>query len=216
VAPHHRLHTGCVRPENHPQAHLVGTLRHGKCHHAVHSHRHGRGQQSLDGLLLAATPFNPALSLVGDRNLDQLARGRNAASQYRRRAERVCIEPGRYGAIETLKNTLGSYLSAEPGDGDFGDNSLWGLRVVQSNSMPVGQFLCGDFVDGAMLLDRMAATVELSTENVDTFVRNLVTIRAEERVALLTFAPWAFVKSTLTAPGTGQATEGRIKGPVAK
>ena len=70
----------------------------------------------------------------------------------------------------------------------------------------------GDFVNGCTLLDRMAATVELSTENSDNFVRNLVTIRAEERVALLTFAPWSFVKGVFAAGTTTQASQGVFSG----
>ena len=96
--------------------------------------------------------------------------------------------------IETLKNPLGSYLTNEPGDADFADSNLWGLQVVVSNSMPAGQFVCGDFRNGCMLLDRMAATVELSTEHSDYFTRNLIALRCEGRVSLLVFAPWAFVK----------------------
>jgi HK97 family phage major capsid protein len=88
---------------------------------------------------------------------------------------------------------------------------LWGLQVVVSNSMPAGQFVVGDFRNGAMLLDRMASTVEVSTEHADFFTRNLIAVRCEERVALLTFAPWAFVKGSFAAPGT--ATSGSFTGP---
>ncbi len=168
----------------------------------------GAAAGQLDGLLPAATPFNPALSLTGDTNLDILARAETQLLSADVEPTAFILNPLDMSYIETLKTTFGSYLANEPGDGDFGDDTLWGLKVVRSNSMPVGQFLVGDFLNGCMLLDRMAATVELSTENSDNFVRNLVTIRAEERVALLTFAPWAFVKGAFAA-GT-QATRGDL------
>jgi HK97 family phage major capsid protein len=173
----------------------------------------GAANGQLDGLLPAATAFNPALSLAGDTNLDLLNRAETQLLTSDVQPTAFVLNPLDMSYIETLKTTLGSYLANEPGDGDFGDSVLWGLPVVQSNSMPAGQFVVGDFRTGCTLLDRMTATVELSTENADNFVRNLVTIRAEERVALLTFSPWSFVKGTFAAPGT--ATSGTITGPKA-
>jgi HK97 family phage major capsid protein len=170
----------------------------------------GAANGQLDGLLPAATAFNPALSLAGDTNLDMLARAETQLLSADVVPTAFVLNPLDMSYLETLKTTFGSYLANEPGDGDFGDSVLWGLPVVQSNTMPVGQFLVGDFLNGITLLDRQASTVELSTENQDNFVRNLITIRCEERVALLTFAPWAFVKGTFTPPAGTMATRGDI------
>src|SRR5215467_10203409 len=112
------------------------------------------------------------------------------------------------GKIELLKDTTGRYLLNEPGDADFADTTMWGLQVVVSNSMPANQFLLGDFLNGCALFDRQSGTVEIATEHADYFTRNLVAIRAEERVALLIFAPWAFVTGTACAVRrTGQGQE---------
>ena len=56
-----------------------------------------------------------------------------------------------------------------------------------------GEFLAGAFRTGAQLFDREDANVVISTENVDDFEKNMVSIRCEERVALAVKRPEAFV-----------------------
>jgi len=46
-------------------------------------------------------------------------------------------------------------------------------------------------------VDRQQATVQLSTEDSTNFQKNLVTIRAEERLALTVPLPLTLVKGTL-------------------
>lgn len=46
---------------------------------------------------------------------------------------------------------------------------------------------------GAQIFDRWASRVEVATENEDDFVKNLVTILAEERLALAVYRPEAFI-----------------------
>jgi HK97 family phage major capsid protein len=73
---------------------------------------------------------------------------------------------------------------------------LWGRPVVATQAMTVDTALVGAFKLGAQIFDREDANVVISTENSDDFVRNLVTIRAEERLALAVYRPAAFVKNT--------------------
>jgi len=74
---------------------------------------------------------------------------------------------------------------------------LWGLPVILSNSISAGTFLLGAFDMGAEIKDRMQATVEVSRENSDNFVKNMITILAEERIALVVYRPAAFITGSL-------------------
>jgi hypothetical protein len=53
-----------------------------------------------------------------------------------------------------------------------------------------------DFEGSARLYDRWQARVEISTEDRDNFVRNLVTILAEERIGLAVKRTTGFTKGS--------------------
>ena len=68
--------------------------------------------------------------------------------------------------------------------------------MVETQSMGVGKFLTGAFDLGAQLFDREQSSVMTGFEN-DDFTRNLITILAEERLALAVYRPEAFIYGTL-------------------
>lgn len=70
---------------------------------------------------------------------------------------------------------------------------LWRLNVVDTVAMQEGTFLLGAFGTGAKLYDREQVNISVSTENRDFFERNAVTLRAEERLALVVDRPESFV-----------------------
>jgi HK97 family phage major capsid protein len=71
--------------------------------------------------------------------------------------------------------------------------TLFGLRTVATPSMSAGHFLVGQFAVGAALFDRMSATIEVSREHSDWFIKNLVAILCEERLALVCYRGDAFI-----------------------
>jgi hypothetical protein len=70
------------------------------------------------------------------------------------------------------------------------------LPVVETQAQTIDVFTVGAFKMGAQIFDREDANVEISTEDEDNFIKNLVTIRAEERLALAVYRPQAFIKGT--------------------
>jgi HK97 family phage major capsid protein len=65
--------------------------------------------------------------------------------------------------------------------------------VVQSYSFEPGDFMVGAFKLAATLFDREEAQILVSNEDQDNFVRNLVTVLCEERLALAVTRPAAFI-----------------------
>lgn len=90
----------------------------------------------------------------------------------------------------------GKFLSAGPWA--MGPRTLWGVPILESDGIAAGTALVGDF-SKAVLWDREQTTVTLSNSHADFFVRNLVAILAEERVAFGVTRPTAFVKAALAA-----------------
>jgi len=112
----------------------------------------------------------------------------------------VILNPTDEAKIEMMKTTFGSYVLNDRAPREDGLMRLWGLPVVTTPNMAVGDFLVGAFPGNCTLFDRETVTVEIAFQNEDDFVRNLVTIRAEERVAFAVFTPQAFVKGPFQCP----------------
>lgn len=86
------------------------------------------------------------------------------------------------------------------GGGPFGATQprLWGLPVIESEAMPVGTAVVADWRK-AVLWDREQVNVSITDSHADFFIRNLIAILAEERVAFGVIRPSAFVEIDLTA-----------------
>ena len=75
---------------------------------------------------------------------------------------------------------------------------LWRMPVVPSNAMPQGEFLIGDFRRAATIYDRMEAEVLVSSEDRDNFIKNMLTVRGEKRLALAITMPSAMIYGTFS------------------
>lgn len=104
----------------------------------------------------------------------------------------VVLHPTDWATIELTKDTTGRHIIGNPQN--QAEPRLWRLPVVETQAMTVDKFLTGAFNLGAQVFDREDANVEISTEDSDNFRKNLVTVRAEERLALATYRPEAFIK----------------------
>lgn len=110
----------------------------------------------------------------------------------------VVVNPADWGAMELRREGAGTgaYLYGAPGT--HGSLSPFGVSVVMSSHMPAGQFLIGNLRGSATIFQRQGATVEMGFVN-DDFTRNLVTIRAEERLGLAVDRPAAILYGPITA-----------------
>jgi HK97 family phage major capsid protein len=108
----------------------------------------------------------------------------------------VVMHPNDWEDIELTKNTQGTYLfsvSMQVG----GEARIWRMPIVDTPAMPEGFALVGAFGTGAQLYDREQASIRISEQHADFFVRNAIVILAEERLALAVKRPESFVKIDL-------------------
>jgi HK97 family phage major capsid protein len=110
----------------------------------------------------------------------------------------VIVNPADWAAMEVLREGAGTgaYLYGAPGM--VGSMNPFGLNLVVSNWMPAGQFWIGNLATAVTLFQRSGAVVEMGFVN-DDFTRNLVTIRAEERLGLAVDVPAATRYGPITA-----------------
>ncbi len=151
--------------------------------------------QNLEGLVTAATAFAAPGGLVAGQMIDTVRLGMLQVALAEYPPNGVVLNPIDWAYIEMLKDGEGRYLIGNP-QGTLSP-SLWGLPVVATQAMGVDKFLVGAFDLAAQIFDRQDATVEVSTEDQDNFVKNKVTIRAEERLALAIYREEALVYGDL-------------------
>lgn len=147
--------------------------------------------QNLNGIITQATAFSAPISLADAQMIDVLRLAMLQAALAEYPATGHVLHPTDWAYIETLKDGEGRYIIGNP-QGMI-TPTLWGLPVVTTQSMTVRKFLTGAFKLGAQIFDRWQARVEVATENEDDFIKNLVTVLAEERVALAVYRPEAFI-----------------------
>ena len=108
----------------------------------------------------------------------------------------LVLNPSDAEAIDLTKDGQDRYYYGGPSA--IGQRTLWGVPVVESETQTAGTGLLGDF-SKAVLWDREQTTVTMTDSHSDFFVRNLVAVLAEERLAFGVTRPTAFVSLDLTA-----------------
>lgn len=174
-------------------SYIDGRLRYGLAYKEESQLLNGDGTgQNLLGIMPQATAYVPALTLAAATKIDKLRLAQLQAVLAEYPATGHVLNPIDWADIELTKDGQQRYLIGQP-QGTI-VRTLWGLPVVETQAMGVGDFLSGAFKLGAQLFDRWLARVEIATENEDDFVKNRVTILAEERIALAVYRPEAFIK----------------------
>lgn len=150
--------------------------------------------QRVDAQLLNGNGTSPNLSgltdsgnytaytaTTGDNLLDAINRAKYALWATGNMPDVVIVNPADWGAMEIAKTQYGEYIYKNAGVA--AEMNPFGLRIVLSNHMAAGKFLVGAVNTSTALYTRAGAVVEMGYIN-DDFTKNLVTIRAEERLGL--------------------------------
>jgi HK97 family phage major capsid protein len=103
----------------------------------------------------------------------------------------IVVDANSWQNVALTKSSQGVYYAGGPFM-NAGNPNLWGLPVVVTPRMPAGTAVVGNFAVGGQIFRKGGITVEATNSNNDDFVKNLVTIRAEERLLLAVYRPNAF------------------------
>jgi HK97 family phage major capsid protein len=107
----------------------------------------------------------------------------------------IVMNPANWAATILTKTTTGEYLTAGPFS-PIQTPTMWGVPVAVTPSAVAGSALVGAFKQASQVFRKGGIRVEASNSHVDFFIKNLVAIRAEERLALAVYRPGAFGEVT--------------------
>lgn len=108
----------------------------------------------------------------------------------------VVLHPTDWADIELLKGSDGHYIWLNIPNGNS-DSPMFRVPVVETTAIEQGTALAGAFALAAAIYDREDADIRVSDSHGNTFIQNIMTILAEERIALAIYRPEAFVKIDL-------------------
>lgn len=111
-------------------------------------------------------------------------------------ADGVMLNPADWYKMRIAKDAENRYY----GGGFFGAqgvDNLWGIPVCVTSSIAAGNIMIGAFKTCGSVVRNGGISVEATNSNKDDFEKNLMTIRAEERLALAVRRPAGFKLLTM-------------------
>jgi hypothetical protein len=164
----------------------------------------GTGTNELVGIF-GRPGINQYTKLATDDNAVALAKViANTTGSANLEPDTISIHPANWLTMPLLRDggggTAGQFYAGGPFSAAYGGGAadvgmfgqtLWNKRVVLSTYVGAGSALVGKFSQGAHIWRRGGVSVELSNSHSDYFHRNLIALRAEERLAMGLYPPSA-------------------------
>ena len=156
-------------------------------------------EEFLIGTLLGTSGIQTGQATITFDNLLKAKQAVRNETGYA--ADAILINPTDLEALLLTKDSNLQYMLGGPAYGSYGNGAygganprIWGLPVVESNSVSAGQAIVGAFKAGSSVVTKAGEgqRVEVANTDVDDFEYNRVTVRIEERLALATRVPAAF------------------------
>lgn len=152
--------------------------------------------QKIDAQLIVGNGTSPQLSgltdsgnfvaytpVAGDLLIDAINRAKYAMWATGNMPDSVIVNPADWGAMERARESAGAGLYLYGMAGTTAGMNPFGLQIVISNHVPAGSFIVAALRTSTMIYNRNSAVIEMGYVN-DDFTKNLITIRAEERLGL--------------------------------
>jgi HK97 family phage major capsid protein len=117
----------------------------------------------------------------------------------------IVINPLDWQTIRLGKDGQGQYYAGGPFTGAYGNPgpsnvaNLWGIKTVITTAVAQGTVLVGGFQESGQIFRRNGITLDMTNSNNNDFETDLITLKAEERLALAVYRPAGFGTVTLTA-----------------
>jgi HK97 family phage major capsid protein len=110
----------------------------------------------------------------------------------------IALNPVDVETIDLAREGAGTGQFLGAGPFALGPRTLWGVPILETEGVAAGTGIVGDF-SKAVLWDREQTSISITDSHADFFIRNLVAILAEERVAFGVTRPTAFVSTDVAA-----------------
>jgi HK97 family phage major capsid protein len=170
--------------------------------------------EDLHGLIPQASAFltSQLIAIKGWNKIDIIGRAIQQITAAKELPPTfIVMHPNDWWDIRLTKDGFGRYILGDPQQGALArqtmggldpTQNLFGLTVDPTTNIAQGTFLVGTGNPiAAEIRDRMEMQIDVSTEHSTFFTQNLVAIRAEKRMALITRRPGSFVTGTFnTSP----------------
>lgn len=144
-----------------------------------------------------------AVTPVPDTKGDAIRRAATLAFLAYYEPTGVVVHPNDWEDIELTKNDQGSYLMAVSMQVGA-EARIWRMPIIDTPAIDEGTALVGAFGTGAQIYDREQASIRISEQHADFFVRNAIVVLAEERLALATKRPESFVAISFDSAPTAE------------
>ena len=165
---------------------------------------------NLSGLLTDSLAFTTSSggqfyqSVESANEYDVLIAALNQLSLLNYTADTILLNPTDFHKIVLLKSTANEYLKNQVIQGI--QPALMGVPITINTAVPAGKFLVGQLSVATQLWIRDGLGLEFSRDNAQNFEKNLVTVRAQERVCLTNYQPNAMINGTFSTAKTALET----------
>ncbi|MGO5423059.1 phage major capsid protein [Bifidobacterium animalis] len=165
------------------------------------------GDGKTDGQPLGVLKTDGTQKITFTSNaLDTLRVAKTALTKIRTNLQAIVMNPEDKANIDLMTDKNGQYYSGGPFSANT--NTIWRIPVVESQALPVGTALMGDFTT-VQLFNREPLTIEAFNQNEDDARHNLTYVRAEERNLLFIREPRKIAIVSLAAAAKPDTTPGK-------
>ena len=142
------------------------------------------------GLTVDATAYVDALADSDIGHFDVLRMACQQLTKDEYFPTGILMHPTDVAKLDLTKDDNGQYVLPWVFGGT---RNVAGVPIIENSAITAGDFLVGDFRQGAQVFDRRMPSVMVYDQNEDDAINNLVTFVFEERVALVTYRGASFI-----------------------